>query len=82
MFTAFITSFFGRLKSSVDITLFVSILFLSLGGLMTMNSFGEESYFFDKQAIWILISVVVLLVASVTDWRFLRKSSAVTSVFF
>lgn len=61
--------------------MFVATVPLLLAGLITMNSFTVESYFFDRQLIWVLISVAVFLGASSVDWRFLRKSGVVASVY-
>ena len=48
---------------------------LSLLGLLTMNSFVPGDQFFIRQAIWLAISIAVYFVASVIDWRFLRRGS-------
>lgn len=47
-------------------------LFLSLLGLMTMYSFAGENIFFERQVWWIALSVGVLLLAVIPDYRFLR----------
>src|SRR3989344_4096527 len=68
-----------RLK--VDWGLFLPALFISLAGLVTMNSFSGENYFFLRQSIWLLISIVVFLVASSIDWRFLRRTNVLVPIF-
>jgi len=68
-----------RLK--VDWGLFLPALFLSLAGLVTMNSFSGENYFFLRQSIWILVSVILYLAAATVDWRFLRQTRVVVPLF-
>jgi rod shape determining protein RodA len=64
-----------------DWPMFVATLPLILAGLITMNSFTAESYFFNRQLVWVAISLGVFFGASLIDWRFLRKSSAVTAIY-
>ena len=65
----------------VDWYLFVPALLISLAGLITMNSFTGENYFFFRQSLWILISIIVFLVASTIDWRFLRRTRVLVPIF-
>ncbi len=68
--------------SGIDWILFLSAVLVALAGLVTMNSFVEEqSHFFEKQLIWILISVGVFFVASFVDFRFLRKTGVIITIF-
>mgnify|MGYP001609161177 CR=1 FL=1 len=46
-----------------------------------MNSFSGENYFFFRQSIWLLISVSVFFVATLVDWRFLRKTKVLVPIF-
>ena len=66
---------------NMDWVLFFSALLLSLAGLVTMNSFVGESYFFSRQLIWICVSLVFFFVASMVDWHFLRRSKVVVALF-
>lgn len=75
----FLVRFVDRMR--VDWYMFVPALLLSLAGLATMNSFSGENYFFLRQSIWILVSVVVFLVASAVDWRFLRQTRVLVPIF-
>lgn len=61
--------------------MFVPALLLSLAGLVTMNSFSGENYFFFRQSMWILISVIVFLIVSSVDWRFLRQTRILVPIF-
>jgi len=75
----------GILKSIgrvyVDWHLFVPALLISLAGLITMNSFSGENYFFFRQSIWILASVLIFFTAASIDWRFLRQTKVLISLF-
>lgn len=70
---------------NIDWTLFCSALLLSLAGLVTMNSFlpadNISNYFFSRQLIWLILSIAVFFVASNIDWRFLRRTSVVVTLF-
>jgi rod shape determining protein RodA len=65
----------------IDWLLFGSAFLVSLAGLITMNSFTGETSFFEKQIIWILISTVAFFLVSSIDFRFLRKTGVVVSLF-
>ena len=43
-----------------DWGIFVPALLISLAGLVTMDSFAGDNYFFFRQSIWILVSVCVI----------------------
>ena len=75
-----------RISYSVDWVLFGALIFIAIAGILTMNSFliGETvrtNNFFLKQTIWLFVSILVLLGASMVDWRFLRRSGAVVLLF-
>ncbi len=76
-----ILDLFRRIRYSVDWLLFGSVLLISVAGILTMNSFGEESILFTRQIIWLSVSIPVLLGASLVDWRFLRRSESITILF-
>lgn len=74
----------------IDWRLFFVALLLSLAGLITMNSFlptiaGQGdiggNYFFERQTIWLSISLLVFFVASMIDWRFLRRTRVIVALF-
>lgn len=69
----------GRLH--LDWQLFIPALLISLAGLITMNSFVGENYFFMRQSIWILVSVLVFVGATAIDWRFLRRTGVLVPLF-
>lgn len=81
-FSKLFPRFLRERLSSVDWILFSSAVLISLAGLATMNSFVEEqSHFFEKQLIWIFISVFLFFVVSLFDFRFLRKTGVIISIF-
>src|SRR3989344_427580 len=68
--------------SSVDWILFFALVPLVGAGLLTMDSFvGADNYFFSRQLIWIALAVALFFVFSVFDWRFLKRSDILVSLF-
>ncbi len=65
----------------VDWYMFVPALLISLAGLVTMNSFSGENYFFLRQGIWLFISISVFFVSTMIDWRFLRQTKILIPIF-
>ncbi|MCK5590714.1 MAG: FtsW/RodA/SpoVE family cell cycle protein, partial [Candidatus Pacebacteria bacterium] len=66
----------------IDKVLFFAILPLLGAGLITMNSFvGESNYFFEKQTIWIIISLLVFFIVSSLDLGFLKQTSVLVVLF-
>ncbi len=74
----------GRERSSIfniDWVLFFAALFIALAGLVTMNSFNGENFFFTRQITFLAVSIGVFFVCSLVDFRFLRKTWVVVSLF-
>lgn len=65
----------------IDWVLVSAALLISLAGLVTMNSFTGTSPFFDKQSIWLSVSVSAFALATIIDWRFLRRSGVVVGIY-
>ncbi len=64
-----------------DITLFIAMGCILLAGLLTMSSFqGHDSYFI-KQGIWIIISLIIFIIASRFEYRFLRQTRIVVTIY-
>lgn len=61
------------LLTGFDPILFSAILILSFLGLVTMYTFSGDNAFFARQSLWILISVVLLFLTMIPDYRFLRN---------
>jgi rod shape determining protein RodA len=65
----------------IDWLLFFSAIFIAIFGLVTMGSFGAESDYFSKQIVWIGVSVIVFFIASLFDYRFLKKTGVVVTAY-
>ncbi len=68
----------------IDWMLVFFILPIILAGLFTMKSFSPAEgtgNFFDRQIIWILISVAVFFTFSFIDFRFLKRTGVLVSLF-
>ena len=74
------TRFFAHTKR-IDWYLFLSALTISLLGLVTMGSFAEENAFFDRQVIWIVLAVCVFFAAGIPEYRFLRQTSVIVTLY-
>lgn len=61
--------------------LLLSSILLVCAGIVTMNSFIGETNFYERQTIWLLVGVSVFLIASIVDWRFLRQTKIIFSLY-
>lgn len=68
-------------EGGFDWLLFSFILPILGAGLVTMKSFTENSPFFSHQLVWILISFIVLFTLSHIDFRFLKRTDVLVSIF-
>jgi rod shape determining protein RodA len=74
-------SFLSSRFEHFDWVLLASLAPLVCAGLVTFTSFGSESYYFSRQLIWICVALAVFFTASFVDWRFLRNSKVVISLY-
>jgi len=71
----------------VDWWLVTPAFLLSSAGLVSMNSFQSPSVsaaassLFEHQIIWLFFSLILFFIASLIDWRFLRRSGVVAGLF-
>ncbi|MFC1734404.1 FtsW/RodA/SpoVE family cell cycle protein, partial [candidate division KSB1 bacterium] len=65
----------------IDWVLLISTLFIVGAGILTMNSFVGEDYFFENQIIWVAFSVTLFFILSFIDFRFLRRTGVIVSLF-
>src|SRR3989344_1471991 len=65
----------------IDWFLFLPALMVSLLGLATMHSFSGDNAYFEKQVVWIAVAVAVFLVASIPEYRFLRRTPVVVALY-
>lgn len=70
-----------RYVANIDWILFVSALILVAAGLVTMNSFAGENLFFDRQLMWVGVSLSIFFLLSAGDYRFLRKTNVIVGLF-
>ncbi len=68
-------------KINIDWILFFSVLPLVGMGLVTMNSFVGENYFFSKQIVWAGISIAAFFGLSFMDFRFLKRTDVLMALF-
>jgi rod shape determining protein RodA len=65
----------------IDWLLFLFILPVLGAGLVTMKSFTEETPYFSHQLIWIGISFVIFFFLSYIDFRFLKRTDVLVTLF-
>src|SRR5689334_5797027 len=76
--------FFKRISSAfkgVDWLLLGSVLPIIAVGLLAMNSFVGEQDFYHHQLIWVALAIAVFFVLSVIDFRFLRRTWVLVTLF-
>ena len=66
---------------NIDWVIVGALIPLLSAGLFTMDSFTDTENYFLKQSIWIIISFSVFLVLSNIDFRFLRKTGVIMTLF-
>ena len=64
-----------------DWTLFLPALTLALLGILTISTFGEGVSLAPRQLLWLAVSLVVYLVLSKIDMRFVRRTSVVMTLY-
>jgi rod shape determining protein RodA len=65
----------------IDWILFFSVIPIVFFGLITMYSFVDSNQFFTKQLTWFLISILVFIIFSLIDFRFLRRTESIVSLY-
>lgn len=68
-------------KKGIDWLIFFSALFISIIGLITINSFSGDNHLFIKQSISTIISLIIFFIVYSLDIRIFNKSWVVTSFF-
>lgn len=71
-------------KTSTGIDWFLIVFMIPVlgAGLVTMKSFTGESFLFNHQLIWIIISFIALFSLSFFDFRFLKRTDILVILFF
>ncbi len=70
-----------NIVTEIDWILFSSVILLSFFGLITMNSFVGENTFFQKQLVWLAVSVAAFFLVSLVDFKFLRRTPVVVWLY-
>ncbi len=73
-----------KMIKRIDWMLVFFILPISLAGLFTMKNFSpleSTDTFFTKQIIWLVVSFIVFFLFSFIDFRILKKTEVLVSVF-
>ncbi|MDP2669205.1 MAG: FtsW/RodA/SpoVE family cell cycle protein [bacterium] len=80
-----------RFFRGVDWVLVFSAVVLSLLGLATMKTFSVGinpaslaggDYYFNRQVLWLVLSVLVFILALFIDWEFLKTNSIILLFFY
>lgn len=69
------------LFSHIDWVLLTSSLLIVGAGILTMNSFVGENYFFENQLIWMAVAIFLFFAMSFIDFRFLRRTGVIVTLF-
>ena len=75
-----LTLLFDQLKK-IDFVIIALALPIMIGGLLTMSNFDTGDSYFIKQSIWIVFSLLVYISFSFVDYRFLRRTVTVMSMY-
>jgi len=70
-----------KISVRIDWILFSAVFLLISAGLVTMNSFVDPNSFFEKQIIWAVVSITIFFALSFVDFRFLRRTSVIVTLF-
>ena len=71
----------GKIKANIDWLLFFFLLPILGAGLVTMNSFIGDTNFFERQVIWIALSLIIFFTFSYVDFRFLRRTNVLVTLY-
>ena len=69
------------LFSRIDWVLLFFALPITIAGLITMQSYGSGSIFFDRQVAWVAISLLVFFAFALVDISLLKKTKVLVSIF-
>ncbi|HVT74959.1 MAG TPA: FtsW/RodA/SpoVE family cell cycle protein [Candidatus Paceibacterota bacterium] len=68
-------------KGGIDWIMLSAAIALGLFGLVTMNSFVGDNYYFSRQIIWLCVAVGTFFGASFIDWSFLRRTNVLMTIY-
>jgi len=68
--------------SHIDLPALSAAIIIVILGLVTMNNFGDvANSFFNKQLVWLGVSIFALFSISFIDVRFLRRTSVIIWIY-
>lgn len=65
----------------IDWVLLITALFISTAGLISMHNFVEDTPYFSRQLLWLCVSLGIFFAFSMIDWRFLRRTGVVVTIY-
>lgn len=68
-------------RAHIDWTMLGAALALVSFGLVTMNSFVGDNYYFSRQVIWLFVSLAAFFATSFVDWSFLRRTQILITLY-
>lgn len=71
----------ARAFAHIDWVLFCAAVAISFLGLSTMRSFSVENALFERQLVWIALSVGAFFLASIPEYNFLRRTAIVVGLY-
>ncbi len=73
---------FQKFFSNIDWIIVGAVLPVVGFGLVTMNSFVDTTSFFEKQLIWLTVSLAIFFIFSLIDFKFLRRTQVIIWLYF
>lgn len=70
-----------RILSRIDWYLVGALIPILGAGLVTMNSFIGQGNQFERQLVWVVIGFAIFYICSFIDFRFLRRTSVIMTLF-
>ena len=70
-----------RILERTDWLMFLSAIFISLAGLVSMYGFGQDTSFAERQVLWLTLGVCVFFVFTLIDFRFLRGTGVIVGLY-
>lgn len=70
-----------KIKGTIDWALLLFLVPILGAGILSMSSFTGDSNFFERQMMWIGVSLVIFFIFSHIDFRFLRRTDVLVTLF-
>lgn len=72
--------FYSKIKKT-DWVIGLAMTPIFIAGLLTMSSFEQGDTYFLKQSIWIMVALTVFFFSSFSEYRFLKRTEVVSSLY-